>query len=162
MKDQFQKVSVMSKNTEIIELIKALAVDVAATKTAIADLKEAVQASAAATELINKTTHAKLDIFKNLQAQSRETIESTSQKRPTKPAYFKKIFIEDRATYINKLYTEEEIKAAFADKGVMAKTKESEKLTKVANIIYTNHIKADNPTGRLSEFTSIFEKAYPN
>lgn len=151
----------MSKNnTEVIELLKNLTKDMNEMKLAIKELQEDNASSAINAEKMYKTLNAKFDLFKNLEAQSRETIQQTDSnaRKLTRPAFFKKIFTEDQEKYINVLYTQEEKDAAFAEKDVTAKKKESERITKAASILYTKHIKANNPEGRQSAFESIYEQ----
>jgi hypothetical protein len=157
----------MSKaSTEIITLLKTLSADMAEMKAAFVSMNTSVKelqddnASAAINgEKMYKTLNAKFDIFKNLEAQSRETIQqiASTPRKLTRPAFFKKLFIEDREKYMNILYTQEEIDEAYLDKDVVAKKKEADKITKVAGIIFTKHVKADTPEGRASAFASLYE-----
>ena len=41
---------------------------------------------------------------------------------------------------------------------VKAKKKESDRISKVVNILYTKHIKGNSPAGRASAFSSIYEQ----
>lgn len=155
----------MSKsNTEVIDILKNLSKDMEEMKVAIKELQEDNASSAVNAEKMYKTLNVKFDMFKNLEAQSRETIQQSAStgRKLTRPAFFKKIFIEDRDKYINLLYTQEEIDAAFQEKEVIAKKKEADRISKVVTIIYTNHIKANNPEGRASAFASLYEQSLSN
>ncbi len=151
----------MSKaNAEILELIKALAADVALIKAKVEELQEDNASSAVNGEAMYKALNAKFDIFKNLEAQSREMREqsATTKRKLTRPAFFKELFMKEREKYMNVLYTQEEIDAAYQDATVVAKKKDSEKITKVATFIYNNHIKINNPEGRLSAFAGLYDQ----
>jgi regulator of replication initiation timing len=157
----------MSKtSTEIVALLKELSADMAEMKVAMAEMKAAMTdlqednaSSAINGEKMYKTLNAKFDIFKNLEAQSREAIQQTAAtpRKLTRPGFFKKLFLEEREKYMNILYTQEEIDIAFQDKDVLAKKKDVDRINKVAGIIFTNHIKADSPEGRASAFASLYE-----
>jgi regulator of replication initiation timing len=157
----------MSKTTaEIVALLKELSADMAEMKVSMTEMKAAMTnlhednaSSAINGEKMYKTLNAKFDIFKNLEAQSREAIQQTAAapRKLTRPGFFKKLFLEDREKYMNILYTQEEIDFAFQDKDVIAKKKDADRLNKVAGIIFTNYIKADNPEGRASAFASLYE-----
>lgn len=154
----------MSKaSTEIIELIKTLTKDVAELKVAINDIREENTMAGKGAEKMYATLSTKLDMFATLSAESRNIIKQTDaaskDRKLTKPAFFKKIFIEHRDDHLNILYSKEDIEAAAADKDVEAKKKDADKITKIASILYTKHIKADNPPGRLSSFTSLYEQS---
>lgn len=152
----------MSKaNSEVIELLKQLSKDMEEMKVAVKELQEDNASSAVNAEKMFKTLNAKFDMFKNLESQSRETIEqkASTGRKLTRPAFFKKIFIEEREKHLNVLYTQEEIDAAFQEKDVLAKKKEADRISKVVTIIYTNHIKANNPEGRASAFASLYEQS---
>lgn len=152
----------MSKiNDEVLSLLKKVSQDVAELKIAIKELQEDNASSAVNAEKMYKTLNAKFDMFKNLDTQSRETIQQTtsSSRKLTRPVFFKKIFLEEREKHLNVLYTQEEIDAAFQDKDVVAKKKEADKISKVATILYANHIKANNPEGRASAFASLYEQS---
>ena len=155
----------MSKaNTEIIDLLKNLSKDMEEMKIAIRELQEDNASSAINAEKMYKTLNAKFDMFKNLEEQSRETIQQNAStgRKLTRPAFFKKIFLEEREKHINVLYTQEEIDAAFQEKDVLAKKKETDRLSKVVTIIYTKHIKANDPEGRASAFASLYEQSLSN
>lgn len=159
----------MSKaNAEMIELLKQLTKDVAelkmemkGMKTNIKELQEDNASSAVSSEQMYKMLNAKFDMFKNLETQSRENLEQTAStsRKLTRPAFFKKLFIEEREKHINVLYTQEEIDAAFQEKDVLAKKKEADRISKVVTIIYTKHIKANFPEGRASAFASLYEQS---
>lgn len=155
----------MSKaNAEVIELLKALTKDMTEMKIAIKELQEDNASSAVGAEKMYKTLNAKFDMFKNLESQSRDTIQQTTTagRKLTRPAFFKKLFIEERDKYLNVLYTQEEIDAAFLDKDVVAKKKEIDRISKVVTILYTTGIKANNPEGRASAFASLYEQSLSN
>ena len=155
----------MSKtNNEVIDLLKALTKDMEEMKVAIKGLQEDNASSAVNAEKMYKTLNVKFDMFKNLEAQSRETIQQNAStgRKLTRPAFFKKIFIEDRDKHLNVLYTQEEIDAAFQEKDVLAKKKDADRISKVVTIIYTRHIKANNPEGRASAFASLYEQSLTN
>ena len=158
-------------NNEIIDLLTKLSNDMDELKVSLDQMKANVNelqednaSSAVNAEKMYKTLNAKFDMFKNLEASSRETIQqaNTAPRKLTRPVFFKKIFIEDREKYLNVLYTQEEIDAAMEDKDVIAKKKESDRLSKVATILYTNHIKGNNPAGRANAFTSIYDQSINN
>ena len=156
----------MSKaaNNEILDLLKTLSKDMEEMKVSIKELQEDNASSAVNAEKMYKTLNAKFDMFKNLEAQSRETIQqsATTGRKLTRPAFFKKIFIEDRDKHLNVLYTQEEIDEVFQEKEVLAKKKEADRISKVVTIIYTKHIKANNPEGRASAFASLYEQSLSN
>lgn len=151
----------MSSNGEIIQLLKSLAKDVSELKTAIKELQEDNASSAVNAEKMYKTLNVKFDIFKNLEAQSRETIQQTSAstRKITRPAFFKNLFMQERDKYLNVLYTQEEVDAAFQEKDVLAKKKEMDRISKVVTILYTKHIKANEPEGRASAFASLYDQS---
>lgn len=150
----------MSRTSETTELLKTLVADVAALRVAIRELQEDNASAAINAEKMYKTLNVKFDMFKNLESQSRETIQQTTntQRKTNRPGFFKKIFTDEREKYMDILYTQEEIDAAYANKEVLAKRKDSEKLSKVIALIYTNHIKANDPEGRASAFDSSYEQ----
>lgn len=150
----------MSRTNETAELLKKLVADVASLRVSIHELQEDNASAAINAEKMYKTLNVKFDMFKNLESQSRDTIQQTTNapRKINRPGFFKKIFTEERDKYMDILYTQEEIDAAYADKEVAAKRKDSEKLSKVISIIYTNHIKANNPEGRASAFDSNYEQ----
>jgi aconitase A len=143
---------------ELVKMLKAMSKDLEQMKESIDML---VQSDAKAEDMY-KTLNAKFDLFKNLDIESRESMaDSKSEKKPTKPSFFKKIFLEDRSKYINTLYTQDEIDAIYAGEEVSKKKKEADKAGKAAALIYANHIKANNPEGRASAFESIYTQFYP-
>lgn len=145
-------------NAEIVKLLKTLSKDMDQMKTTINALVESDNKS----EEMYKTLNAKLDLFKNLDIESRESIaDKKNDKKPTKPSFFKRIFLEEREKYMNTLYTQDEIDAIYATDEVVKKKKDLDKATKVAAVIYMQHIKANNPEGRASAFESIFTQLYP-
>lgn len=81
---------------------------------------------------------------------------ATVIRRLNRPAFFKKIFIEEREKYLDVLYTQEEIATAFGHESVQAHKKELAQLCRVIAIIYFDHIKADNPKGRAAAFTDAY------
>ena len=153
----------MSKN-EVIDLLKKLSKDMEEMKIAIKELQEDNASSAVNAEKMYKTLNAKFDMFKNLESQSRETLQQNTStgRKLTRPAFFKKIFTEEREKHLNVLYTQEEIDTAFQEKEVLAKKKEADRISKVVTIIYTKHIKANNPEGRASAFASLYEQSLSN
>lgn len=151
--------------TTLVQEVKQLNVAVAEMKANIHELQEDNASSAVNAEAMYKTLNAKFDLFKNLESNSRETIlqqASSSTRKLTRPVFFKKLFVEDREKYLNILYTQEEIDSAMQEKDVLAKKKEADRISKVATIIYTNHIKANNPEGRASAFASLYEQSLNN
>lgn len=156
----------MSKNTEILDLLKALSIDVKdmkAKQTAmdarIADIQEENTSSVASVDKMYKTLNAKFDVFKNLEAQSRETVQQAATSRKvTRPVFFKKLFLEEREKHLNILYTQEEIDEAFKAKDVVAKKKDAEKVARVSTILYTTHIKGNKPEGRANAFESLYDQ----
>ena len=151
----------MSKNNDILDLLKSIAKDVSEMKIAIEQLQEENSSAAVNSEKMYKMMNAKIDIFKNLESESREAVaqKTSSSKKLTNPSFMKKIFMEDRDKYINILYTQEELDAIFQHEDVVKKKKEEERITKAGTLIYALHIKADNPKGRQSQFESIFSQA---
>lgn len=155
----------MSKtNNDVIELLNKIAKDMEEMKIAMNELQENNASAAINGEKMYKMLNVKFDMFKNLESQSRETIQqaAAASRKLTRPVFFKKIFVEEREKHINVLYTQEEIDAAFQDKDVLAKKKEADRISKVATILYTNHIKANNPEGRASAFASLYEQSLSN
>ena len=154
------KTTMSKASAEIIDMIKMLAKDMAELKISVKELQEDNASSAVGAEKMYKTLNAKLDMFKNLEAQTRETIQQTTTtgRKPTRPAFFKSLFLENRDKYLDILYTQEEIDAAFLDDNVVAKKKESDRISKVVTILYTNGIKGNNPEGRKSTFDSLYDK----
>lgn len=153
----------MSKiNDEVMKLLNKVAADIQDLKLAMKELQEDNASSAVNAEKMYKTLNAKFDMFKNLDTQSRETIQqtTTTTRKSTRPVFFKQLFVNDREKYLNVLYTQEEIDAAFQDKDVVSKKKDADKISKVATILYATHIKANNPEGRASAFASIYEQAH--
>ncbi len=110
-----------------------------------------------------KVLNAKLDLFKNLDMESRENLaDNKGDKRPpTKPSFFKQIFMEDREKYLNTLYTQDEIDAVYAHEDVVKKKKECDKARKAGALLYDIHIKKNFPEGRASAFESIYTQFYP-
>lgn len=152
---------IMSKaNAEIIDLIKALTKDVNEMKLAIKELQEDNASSAINAEKMYKTLNVKFDLFKNLESQAQENVQqtaATTTRKPTRPAFFKKIFLEEREKYFDVLYTSDEVDAVFKEKEVTDKKKETDRATKAATIIYTRHIKGNSPEGRQSAFSNEYD-----
>ena len=151
--------------TTLVQEVKQLNIAIAEIKTNIHELQEDNASSAVNAEAMYKTLNAKFDLFKNLESNSRETIlqqTNSSTRKLTRPVFFKKLFVEEREKYLNILYTQEEIDSAMQEKDVLAKKKEADRISKVATIIYTNHIKANNPEGRASAFASLYEQSLNN
>ena len=151
--------------TTLVQEVKDLKIAITEIKTNVHELQEDNASSAVNAEAMYKTLNAKFDLFKNLESNSRDTIlqqTNSSTRKLTRPVFFKKIFVEDRDKYLNILYTQEEIDNAMQDKDVVAKKKEADRISKVATIIYTNHIKANNPEGRASAFASLYEQSLNN
>lgn len=147
-------------NNDMMELLKTIAKDLSEMKISIKELQEDNASSAVSAEKMYKDLNMKFDIFKNLESQSREIIQqkTTSDRKLTRPALFKKLFTEEREKYLNTLYTQDEIDTAFNDDEVQAKKKESDRVSKVVNILYTKHIKGNSPAGRANAFSSIYEQ----
>jgi aconitase A len=144
--------------TEIVKILKNLSKDIEQMKQTINSLVEADNKS----EEMYKTLNAKLDLFKNLDSDSRENIaDKKNDKKPTKPSFFKKIFLEEQEKYLNTLYTQDEIDAIYASDEVVKKKKDTDKAVKAAAIIYVQHIKGNSPEGRASAFESIYTQFYP-
>lgn len=155
------QLNIMSGNAEILKLLKALSKDMAEMKLAVKELQEDNASSAVNAEKMYKILNAKFDMFKNLETQSREQVQpAASTRKPTRPAFFKQLFLDDRDKHLNVLYTQEEIDAAFQEKEVLAKKKEADRISKVVTILYTRHIKANSPEGRASAFASIYEQTF--
>jgi hypothetical protein len=155
----------MSKTSaDIVDMLKQLTKDVRELKVAIKELQEDNASSAVNSEQMYKMLNAKFDMFKNLETQSRENIEqsSSTSRKLTRPAFFKKLFLEERDKHLNVLYTQEEIDSAFQEKDVTAKKKEADRISKVVTILYTKHIKANYPEGRASAFASLYEQSLNN
>ncbi len=149
-------------NAVLVEMLKSVQEDIKELKVKIQELQEDNAQAAVNGEKMYKVLNAKFDMFKNLEAQSRESIQqqaSTGTRKLTRPAFFKKLYIEDRDKYLDVLYTEAEIKAAYESSQVKAKTKEADRISKVVTILYTNHIKANNPEGRAGAFASLYDSA---
>ena len=149
----------------MMEEMKALKTSIDEMKTNIHELQEDNASAAVNAESMYKTLNAKFDLFKNLESDSRETIRQQSAagtRKLTRPVFFKKLFIEDRMKYINILYTQEEIDIVMQDKEVTSKKKEDDRISKLATLIYTKHIKGNNPEGRASAFASIYEQSLTN
>ena len=142
-------------NAEIVKLLKQMSKDLEQIKENV----DALMLTDRKSDDMYKTLNAKLDLFKNLDLDSRENLTDTkSDKKPTKPSFFKKIFLEEPDKYLNILYTQDEIDTLYANEEVTKKKKDSEKANKVANLLYTTHIKADTPAGRASAFESIYRQ----
>ncbi len=147
-----------SDHAELIKMLKAMSKDIEQIKENVAMLTQ----SDTRAEDMYKILNAKLDFFKNLNLESRENISDTqSEKKLTKPSFFKKLFLENRDKYIDILYTQAEIDEIYASDDVVKKKKDSDKATKVAADLYTKHIKANLPEGRASAFESIYSQVYP-
>ena len=111
---------------------------------------------------INTGINFPVESFKNLDFESRESItDKKNEKKPTKPSFFKKLFMEENEKYMNTLYTQDEINAIYASEDVTKKKKDTDKATKAAAMIYLQHIKANVPEGRASAFESIYTQYYP-
>jgi hypothetical protein len=146
----------------VIDLLNELKLDVAQLTKNILELQENNAQSAVEGLEMYKTLNAKFDMFKNLEAQSRESIQqqnASTARKLTRPAYFKKLFTEDREKYLDVLYTQAEIDDAYKSKEVVAKKKEADRISKVVTILYTTHIKANNPEGRFGAFASLYDTA---
>lgn len=146
-----------SNNTEIVKILKGLSKDMDIVKNSLDILVESDSKS----EDMYKTLNAKLDLFKNLDLESRENIaDKKNIKKPTKPSFFKSIFLYNRDKYLNTLYTQDEIDLIYASDEVKKK-KDADKATKAAAMIYLQHIKGNSPEGRASAFESIYTQEYP-
>jgi phosphopantetheinyl transferase (holo-ACP synthase) len=108
-------------------------------------------------QLMYNSLDAKLDIFKNLDNQSSDKIISVSKRRQAKPSFFKKLFNERRDEFINKLYTQEEIDEISKTDAVSKLDGTIKRDNKIAEILYKEHIKVNNPAGRLGKFESIYD-----
>ena len=76
-------------NAEIVKLLKAMSKDIENIKDNLNTLMQAEHKS----DDMYKTLNAKLDLFKNLDFESRESItDKKNEKKPTKPSFFKKLF----------------------------------------------------------------------
>lgn len=161
----------MSTNADIVKILKAMAKDLNQMKISINELVEATDGSKQSIDVLldandkskdmYKVLNAKLDLFKNLDMDSRENIQDKkSSKKISRPSFFKQLFLEQRDMYMDKLYTQDEIDAIYSLDEVKKK-KDADKATKAAALIFLNHIKANVPEGRFSEFESIYAKAYP-
>lgn len=157
---------------EIVKTLKAMSKDIEQNKENINILIELINSIKVVdntileickkTEATNTLLNAKFDIVKNLDIESRETLEDKkNEKKPTKPSFFKTLFLGDRDKYLNTLYTQDEINAIYASDEVSKKKKDADKANKAAALLYANHIKADNPEGRASAFESIYTQIYP-
>ena len=150
--------STIMSNAEIVKLLKAMSKDIENIKDNLNTLMQAEHKS----DDMYKTLNAKLDLFKNLDFESRESItDKKNEKKPTKPSFFKKLFMEENEKYMNTLYTQDEINAIYASDDVTKKKKDTDKATKAAAVIYLQHIKANVPEGRASAFESIYTQYYP-
>lgn len=154
----------MSKaNAEMIELIKTIAADVADMKLAVRELQEDNAQAAVGAEKMYQTLNVKFDMLKNLETASREAVQQTATRttKPTRPAFFKQIFAEERDTHIGTLYNQDDIDAAFAEREVVAKKKEVERNNKAASIVYQNCLKGDNNKTRLAAFEQLYTSRNP-
>lgn len=151
------------QSTDLEATLASLSKDVGELKVSIKELQEDNASAAVNAEQMFKTLNAKLDIFRNLETQSRETLQqqtSSASRKLTRPRYFKELFTTDRNKYLNVLYTQAEIDEAFQSKEVVVKKKEADRISKVASILYTTHIKGDTPEGRASAFASMYNQAF--
>lgn len=150
----------MNASNDVAQLLNEVLKEMRELKAAISELQEDNASAAVNAEKMYKTLNVKFDIFKNLEPQSRETIQQTANasRKLTRPTFFKKIFTEEREKYLNILYTQEEVDAVFEHPDVVAKKKPSDKISKVVSILYTKHIKANNPEGRFSAFASLYDQ----
>jgi hypothetical protein len=107
-----------------------------------------------------KLLNAKLDLFKNLEPETRENISAGATnkgKNPLRASVFKTIFAEDQEAYIGILYTREELDEVMVNPEVTKKRKQEDKLKKAADIIFHSFIK-NNTQGRNTEFENIYNK----
>jgi hypothetical protein len=152
----------MSKaNAEMIDLIKAIAADVAEMKVAIRELQEDNAQAAVGAEKMYQTLNVKFDMLKNLETTSREAVQQTATRasKPTRPAFFKQIFADERDAHIGTLYNQEDIDAAFAERDVVAKKKEAD--NKAASIVYQNCLKGDHNKARIATFEQLYATRNP-
>jgi len=151
----------MSK-TEVLDLLKKISKDVENLNVRMNTIETKQGEDISKCQEMFKILNAKIDIFKNLESESREAVlqKTASGKRPTKPSFMKLIFINERDQHMNILYTQDEIDALYETDEVKAKKKEADRTAKVASMIYTEHIKKDNPPGRESAFESIYKNRY--
>lgn len=153
----------MSDNKEILALLKEIQLDVVNMKQAINQLQEDNNLSANNAEKMYKTLNAKFDMFKNLESETRKTMEEANNtKHLTRPGFFKQLFLEEREKYMDKLYTQAEIDVIAEMDVVKKKKKEHEKNIKIGALIYMNHIKPNNPVGRNASFESVFQEYLKN
>lgn len=145
---------------ELIEVIKSLFDGYkASNEVKNAELQNEIKSSR---EEI-KALHAKLDLFRNLDTNSRDEITNTAvvkKAKLTRPSFFKMIFIERRDEFMNILYTQDEIDAIFNHNDVKAKKSIADKNVKAAALLYLTHIRDNVPEGRSSAFNSIYDKHY--
>jgi len=153
----------MSKaNQELIELVKGIARDVATMKQAIADLQAENNSAAVNTEGLFKALNVKFDMLKNLETTSREAVQNTTSRsaKPTRPAFFKAIFAEERDQHLGTLYEQEDVDAALDDKDVKAKKKPTDASNKAASILYIKCIKGESNKARADAFERLYTSRY--
>lgn len=107
-----------------------------------------------------KLLNAKLDLFKNLEPESRENINAGATvkgKNPLRASVFKLLFAEDQEKYIDVLYSREELETIMNDPEVIKKRKQEDKLKKAADMIYHGCIK-NNSQSRITAFEDLYNK----
>jgi hypothetical protein len=143
---------------DMLALVKALSDN-------IKDMKEAMDAfrnenitAANGAEIMFKTLNSKFDMFKNLESEARQAMKPVAPVRSlSRPQFFKKIFLDDeeRETYMNILYTQEDIDEASNHDDVKSKKKDVDRITKIAAILYA----ALETKNRRATFENIFAQA---
>lgn len=107
-----------------------------------------------------KLLNAKLDLFKNLEPESRENINAGATvkgKNPLRASVFKLLFAEDQEKFIDVLYSREELETIMNDPEVIKKRKQEDKLKKAADMIYHGCIK-NNSQSRITAFEDLYNK----
>ncbi len=148
----------------MLDLIKAIAADVAQLKIDIAEIRDENTSAAAGAKEMYQALNVKFDMLKNLETASREAVQqstTTRTSKPTRPAFFKQLFAEERDTHIGTLYTQEDIDAAFADRDVQSKKKEADRNNKAASIVYTTCLKGDANKTRIAAFEALYASRNP-
>ncbi len=150
----------MSTNQDIMKAIKDLTAAVARLS---AKVDESELANRTMVEMRWSEISQKIDIFTNLSEQSAQHLAEAGaagatvrKTKANRPVAFKKLFLEDREKYMNQLYTQAEIDLFMQHEDVVKKTKAQDKYSKIAALIYNNHIKTDTPAGRNSAFESVY------
>lgn len=151
----------MSSHTaQILEMLKSITADVAQLKLDVDAMRTDNTQAAQSADTMYRALNVKFDMLKNLEATSREAIANTSARstKPTRPAFFKQIFTDERNLHVGTLYSQEDIDAAFADANVQAKKKEADRNNKAAAIVYASCIKGDGNKERFNAFESLYSE----